>query len=357
MKSLVSSSLSLIFVAMLSLSASAQTFKYPTVEEDAKGGVTITPMIGRIDLDDGRNMGNSSLTGLGIGYRFSDPYNAEFVYLTGDAESNAGVANGDIRHFRLDMLYDIGDSGNWSPYLSLGAASTEFGTVTNVTDEEGALSMGLGTRYNFSDTIALRGDLRYLRGVGDSKGADVVLGLGLQFFMGKQKKPVKAEPTPVAAAKSEPQVQEVSFSELCAQAGGEVDNGKCIKKSLSQERVTLDVKFATNSDQILSDYLSEVEKLANFMNQYPSSKAVVEGHTDSRGSDDYNQNLSQRRVNEVVRLLSTNYGISAERLTAIGYGETQPVASNDTSENRAKNRRVVAAITVEIEEIVPLTVK
>jgi len=56
-------------------------------------------------------------------------------------------------------------------------------------------------------------------------------------------------------------------------------------------------------------YMPEIARLADFMQQYPSATAVIGGHTDSIGSAEYNQSLSQRRVNEVVRLLSTNYGI------------------------------------------------
>lgn len=68
-------------------------------------------------------------------------------------------------------------------------------------------------------------------------------------------------------------------------------------------------------------------------------KVRVEGHTDSKGSDPYNMRLSQRRVN-AVREYMVSHGISGDRLIAVGYGETRPIASNDTDEGRAKNRRV-----------------
>jgi OOP family OmpA-OmpF porin len=85
-----------------------------------------------------------------------------------------------------------------------------------------------------------------------------------------------------------------------------------------------------------------VEKLdhaVKVLNEFPSVKLSVEGHTDSVGSDKYNQGLSERRAKSVVDYL-VKAGIDASRLTAVGYGKTRPVASNDTADGRAMNRRV-----------------
>ncbi len=346
-----------ILAAATSLSVSAETFKYPTIEDDRPGGFTLTPLVGQYNLDGDRTLDDETYFGFGVGYRFSDPYMVEFAYTTADAKTKAGADQGDIKQYRLEMLFDVAEYGNWTPYLSLGGARTEFGNNVTVIDDEGAMTAGFGTRYNFSERVALRGDARYIKAVGDSKAADVLLGLGLQVFLGETSSaPVEPEVVAVAQPVAEKPAAP-SFAELCAQAGGSVEGSDCVKKSLSTERVNLNVQFEYNSDKVVTDYMSEVQKLADFMSAYPSSTAVIEGHTDSTGSDVYNQNLSQRRVNEVVRLLSTNFNIAADRLSAIGYGETQPIASNDTAEGRAQNRRVVASITAEIEETITLDVK
>ena len=72
----------------------------------------------------------------------------------------------------------------------------------------------------------------------------------------------------------------------------------------------------------------------------PDLKLRIVGHTDNQGSADYNLDLSRRRAASVVAALVSQYGVDADRLTAEGAGMTQPVASNDTEEGRAKNRRV-----------------
>ena len=80
------------------------------------------------------------------------------------------------------------------------------------------------------------------------------------------------------------------------------------------------------------------------MNEYPQTRILVAGHTDSTGSNESNQRLSARRANSVKHLLVNNR-VSGDRIVAKGYGETQPVGSNDTAAGRQQNRRV--KITIE----------
>ncbi|MBH0065450.1 OmpA family protein [Psychrobacter sp. SZ93C1] len=112
------------------------------------------------------------------------------------------------------------------------------------------------------------------------------------------------------------------------------------------EKVTieLEVLFETDKSIVRPEYYSKVSDLAAFMVKYPNTVVTIEGHTDSRASDSYNQALSQRRVDAVKEVLITQFSIAPERLTAIGYGESQPRASNDNAEGRQLNRRVVAVV-------------
>ena len=112
------------------------------------------------------------------------------------------------------------------------------------------------------------------------------------------------------------------------------------------EKVTIDLEvlFETDKAVVRPEYYAKVAELAEFMTQYPNTVVTIEGHTDSRGKDSYNQTLSQRRVNAVKEVLISQFGVAEDRLTAIGYGESQPRASNDTVEGRQLNRRVVAVV-------------
>jgi outer membrane protein OmpA-like peptidoglycan-associated protein len=100
-----------------------------------------------------------------------------------------------------------------------------------------------------------------------------------------------------------------------------------------------DVTFDTNSAVVRPGLYSEIDRVAGVLTQYPSTLIRVEGHTDSRGSDEYNMNLSQQRANAVKTLL-VQRGVAENRIEVIGYGKTLPVATNDTEAGRQKNRRV-----------------
>jgi outer membrane protein OmpA-like peptidoglycan-associated protein len=107
-----------------------------------------------------------------------------------------------------------------------------------------------------------------------------------------------------------------------------------------------DVLFDTGKAELKGGAVVTISKIADFMKTYPTRKLLVEGFTDSRGSDAYNLDLSERRAN-AVRTALTASGVSSERLAMRGYGESYPVASNETPEGRQLNRRVEVIISDE----------
>jgi OOP family OmpA-OmpF porin len=108
--------------------------------------------------------------------------------------------------------------------------------------------------------------------------------------------------------------------------------------------MALKVEFATDSAEIKPVYYDEVDKVGEYMKKYPTTTAVIEGHTDNVGSLDYNMQLSQRRAESVVNYLTEKFGIESSRLSAKGYGPTRRIAYNSTPEGREKNRRIDAVI-------------
>ncbi len=100
-----------------------------------------------------------------------------------------------------------------------------------------------------------------------------------------------------------------------------------------------DVTFETNSASLAPRFFEVLDSVALVLNEYKSTLVTVAGYTDSTGSADYNQKLSEKRATTVAMYLQSR-GVAQERLAAVGYGKTKPVASNDTAEGRAQNRRV-----------------
>jgi outer membrane protein OmpA-like peptidoglycan-associated protein len=105
-----------------------------------------------------------------------------------------------------------------------------------------------------------------------------------------------------------------------------------------------DVLFDFDKADIRADAASALAKVATIIRAYPNGTATLEGHTDSKGDDAYNQRLSERRAESVRRWLAEKERVDGSKLTARGFGESRPVASNDTDAGRQKNRRVEVVI-------------
>lgn len=104
------------------------------------------------------------------------------------------------------------------------------------------------------------------------------------------------------------------------------------------------VLFAFDDSDLSDDAKMNLGKLVSVLETYPETNIEVQGHTDSKGSVAYNQNLSEQRASVASRYL-TNSGISPSRLNIVGFGESLPKYANDSSEGRTQNRRVEFLIT------------
>ena len=103
------------------------------------------------------------------------------------------------------------------------------------------------------------------------------------------------------------------------------------------------VLFGFDKSQVSIAAEKQLTELAQILNKYPDTYLLVEGHTDAAGTDEYNMGLSQRRAEAVANVLRQK-NIAGERIKTQWYGESQPKYSNDTEEDKAKNRRVELAI-------------
>lgn len=139
--------------------------------------------------------------------------------------------------------------------------------------------------------------------------------------------------------------QERALNEDLAGTGADVERvGDSLLVTLPEG-----VTFATDSAEIQPRFSRPLTQVAQTLNAYPESYIDIVGHTDSTGSEAYNQKLSEARAQAVRRAL-VQRSVSPARLVAYGYGETQPIASNATPEGRAANRRVEILITPAVQQ-------
>lgn len=124
-----------------------------------------------------------------------------------------------------------------------------------------------------------------------------------------------------------------------------VDSNGCSVFTEVEVSTNIKVLFGNNSSVITNPNDSQFQDFADFMNRFPSTDSVIEGHASAPGDADYNMMLSKKRADAVRTLLINKYGIDAERLTAKGFGETQLLDTSNTAAANKVNRRITAKVS------------
>lgn len=339
------------------------------------------------DFDVARNVSDKASGRIALGWMFNKNWAVEGNYsYMNDLEKFAsswdmGTGPTDIEAYGLDLIYnDTSWLGNTTtnPFFKLGMGKYDAKPhpwtwpASQIEDSE-YVKVGLGVQHFASKNLFLRAGIDFIDGSNEfSDDKQFYVGLGYFFGTthGAALAPVK---TPEAPKDSDgdgvidandrcpgtPAGARVDsygcpldsdgdgvydYQDACPNtpAGAKVDSKGC--RVQLEEKVVIDMRlnFDTNKSAIKPGMVSEITKVAEFMRQYPDVSAEIQGHTDSIGAASYNKKLSQRRADSVVNYLVNNFGISAARLSGVGYGEDRPIADNATAEGRAQNRRAEA---------------
>lgn len=127
--------------------------------------------------------------------------------------------------------------------------------------------------------------------------------------------------------------------------GALVDNDGCGTKISNIEPFKVDIQFENNASEIPASAYSEIRKLAEVLEKYPSINVLIEGHTSRVGSAALNQALSNKRAQSVVLVLKNDFHINENRISAIGYGFEKLKVAGDTEQAHAANRRIMAEVS------------
>lgn len=299
-----------------------------------QGAVEVEAFGKRYFADSVHSITNGNLFGGSLGYFLTDDVSLNLshgVYKSLEQDfsgSNGDKINGHLTG--LEAVYHLGEPGVRSlrPYLSAGFAHQELdNTASRGQNKTTLATVGTGVKYYISENMLLKAGLDVMHGL-DHEQTEWMAGVGVGVNFGGGAKPA---PAPVVAAA--PVVEQPA---PVAEPVPEV------------VRVELDVKFDFDKAQVKPESVADIRALADFMNQYPQTATTVEGHTDSVGTDAYNQRLSERRAAAVRDVLVNQYGVDAGRVSSVGYGESRPVADNATEAGRAVNRRVEAEVEAQI---------
>jgi len=345
----------------------------------------ISPMIGGVIAEGNANIDNQAA--IGLRFQMNDWNFLGFVpEVSYDFSPNTDYSDsGDttINRLALNALYEFKDvSETLTPYLLAGIGYEHSSNENHgfLDSQNYASSMygnyGGGIKWKIMDDIAFRAEVKGLLRADD--GVDeLYYGIGLSIPFGEKAAEMVSEPEEVVV-EQETKVEEVKEVDhevevatatavtaavvvvdkdkdkdgvldevdscLDSKAGAEVDEKGCEKifvLNVKFEYDSADIDYAFNSTNISKTGEEELEGYAGFMNKHPEYKVTIIGHTDNKGSDAYNQKLSQKRAENVKNELIKR-GVDSSRIKAIGEGETHPIATNETKEGRAQNRRIEA---------------
>ncbi|MEN6375642.1 MAG: OmpA family protein [Smithella sp.] len=293
------------------------------------GSVTISPNVGGYMFEGSEDMDNSLSVGLRAGYNFTKYFGLEgyaHYVPTEITHSNESV---DFLGYGLEGLLHFFPDSKFVPFLAIGVGGVHYSkSYEDTTDgkrDKITADYGIGAKYFVTENIAVRADVRHVIPF-DRVHNDLLYTVGLSFAFGGAKKVEEVKPAPAAP------VEEVKPAPV------EEAKPEIIEKG----RTTLNVEFDFDKATIKKGYYKDIDDLVAVMKQYTDLNVTIEGHTDSIGKAAYNKKLSQKRADAVKKYMVEKGGISADRLTAVGYGEDKPIASNKTKQGRQKNRRVEA---------------
>ncbi len=304
-----------------------------------------------------RELQNMNTPWAGLEWSFNDHWAMEISYANDDAQNQQAGYQGtktDVTLANLGLKYYggsyIGDPNRFRPYATLGVGYLDYDPKVSGldSDDDTAITGGLGVRWMLTRRFSASLDWRAVYAT-DEETTDSIATLSLNYYLGKVKPEPVPQPTACADADNDGVCDEVDAC-LDTPPGTRVDSKGCPLPVAEVASIKLTVNFAFDSTRVQEKYFTDLGELAKFLKRFDQVDVTIEGHTDSVGSDTYNQGLSQRRAQAVVDVLVNQYGIAASRLKPVGYGESRPVASNDTAEGRAENRRVMASLEVEYSD-------
>lgn len=327
-----------------------------------EGQFYVAPGLQWMDFDDTTKLKKDTDYFLGIGYDFTDRLSFELNTFDLDTKPAGSRRKIDIDHYKLDVIYDLGvNIGAFDTFVVGGVGNSNFDG-----ENDTLFAVGGGLNYKISDQWSWRTAIRSFQYFErDHEDSDVGIDTALVYrFGGNKSRPEVARaatpaarpaaPAPVAAPDTDRDGVPDS-RDKCPNTPRNyaVDADGCPIPVEEVAEVELLVNFDYDRSEVKSEYFSEIEEVADFMARFPDINIDLEGHTDSRGTEAYNLSLSDRRVAAVRQVMIDRFNVDAGRVTSRGFGESQPIASNDTDAGRASNRRVVTVIINTVQSYRP----
>ncbi|MHB8828831.1 MAG: outer membrane beta-barrel domain-containing protein [Syntrophales bacterium] len=324
------------------------------------GSFEVGPFGGYNFFQDKQNLENRPLLGLRFGYNFTDHWGiegaGEFIRSSVDDRARTNITEGqfgspmdrvDLTFYHLDAVYHFVPEGKLNPFVVVGFGGAHYKPVIS-TKDMAAFNVGVGAKYWLTENIALRLDIRdyVVTEIMQSTYHNVGVMLGISFAFGG-----KAKPAPVQIAKYEPKPEpmpepvpepkletkpipppppppEPKAEEKIVPMAAEPKVEEKVMVAAAEPKVIIlafeEVHFDFNKSTLKPEAKMILKRNIQLLKDNPQAKVRVAGYTSASGTEAYNQKLSERRAKAVQEYLIKEGVITRDRLSVIGYGETNP---------------------------------
>jgi OOP family OmpA-OmpF porin len=351
------------------------------------GSLSLSPLVGGHLFEGDQDLEHNLTYGLGLGYSLDENWAVEAMFNYTDTETDTDGDDVDAMLYRLDVLYNFMPSQRLVPYLAAGVGGITMDPDPGERDTDFIADYGGGLKYFLTENIALRGDVRHVLTFAEN---NLVYTVGLTLAFGGSKSEAAPSPPPPKDSDGDGVIDDLDqcprtprgvkvdkvgcpldsdgdgvpdYLDQCSDTpkGVKVDEKGCPLDTdgdgvpdyrdlcpKTPKGATVDqrgcwvfrgVFFETAKWTIKVEGHRALNEVVDILEKNPSLKVQIEGHTDSRGSVPYNQDLSEKRAKSVRDYLEQK-GIAQDRMKCVGYGSSKPAASNDTPEGMTQNRRV-----------------
>ncbi len=332
--------------ALLASSAVATEYEYE-----------ITPVIGGVIPEKNLDLKNHLFFGVRVAKNLKDMW-FDQVELGFDISPEVKVdyTDGkkvDIYRGLVHLVKEVPMTKSFSLYGLVGAGAEALSDNWRGNNDRMFVDYGLGVKYKLTDKLALKAEATHEVKLNASRNNntqnDFLFSLGLAYSFGEVA-PAPVMEEEVVVVEEKPVVKKVigdddgdgvlNNMDECPNtpAGVPVDGKGC------PQTISLHVNFNFDKANVLPKYDAQINQVADFMIKYPVYNVMLEGYTDSTGPEAYNLKLSDRRAAAVAESLKTK-GVDGQKISTVGYGESNPIATNKTREGRAQNRRVDAVFS------------
>ena len=345
-----------MYRAALMVAAFVFLLPLPARSEIKAGSFEVGPFGGYNFFQNNQNLENRPVFGGRLGYNFTKHFGiegaGEFIRTSVADKARTGLTEGqfgspmdkvDLTFYHLDAVYHFIPDGNFNPFVVVGFGGAHYRPEIS-TKDMAAFNVGVGAKYWLTDNIALRVDLKdyMVTEIFHETYHNIGATIGITFAFGGKAKPAPAQvakyepiaepkpepkpeplPTPPPPPPPEPRVEE----KVVIMASEPMVEEKVMVAAAEPKIIILafeDVHFDFDKSTLKPEAQTILKRNVQMLKDNPKAKVRIAGYTSASGTEVYNQKLSEGRANAVQEYLINEGVITPDRLSTIGYGETNP---------------------------------